>query len=147
MKREDDSLKRIRRFLSWLYNLITKRIKPCVFSVLTKSSDGIIFRVLVIVAEEKTIHKLLEELKEENFQTQITQKSQTVMVKPSDNFILKLEGTDLKIRGENLFRITVQSKRINQQEFLVVSKEYDFVQLFVFKIKADQTLDPRSMQR
>ena len=117
------------------------------FSVLTKSSDGIKFRVLVIVAEEKTINKSIEKLKEENFQTQITQKSQTVMVKPSDNFVLKLEGTGLKIRGENLFRITVQSKRINQHEFLVDSKEYDFVQLFVFKIKPDQILDPRSMQR
>ena len=146
-KRECDFVHRVKQFLSWLYDVVTRRIKPCVFCVLTKSSDELKFRVLVILAEEKKIDRPIKKFKEEKFQTQVTQRSGTLMVKPSDNFLLKLEGIDLKIQGQSMFRISAQSKRISQHEFLVLSKQFEFVQLLVFKLKADQAFNMRMLQR
>lgn len=146
-KSEKRVLHRIKQFLSWLYNIVTKRIKPCVFCALTKSTDGATFRVLVVLAEEKEIDKSVEKLKEENFQTEKTQKSSTLMVKPSDLFLLKLQGAQLNIQGESLFKISFQAKRTAQHEFLVVSKEYEYGQLIVLKLKTDQIIDSRTFQR
>ena len=146
-KSEKGVLHRIKQFLSWLYNIVTKRIKPCVFCALTKSTDGATFRVLVILAEEKEIDKSVEKLKEENFQTEKTQKSSTLMVKPSDLFLLKLQGAQLNIQGESLFKISFQAKRTAQHEFLVLSKEYEYGQLIVLKLKTDQIIDSRTFQR
>ena len=117
------------------------------FSALTKSSDGQNFRVLVILGEERKLEKFITKFKEENFQTQLTQTSGTLMVKPCDNFILKLAGTGLKVQGDNLFRISAQSKRISQHEFLVFSRQFDFVQLLVFKLKAEQNVDMKMLKR
>ena len=117
------------------------------FSVLTKSSDGLKFRVLVIFEEAKRIDTSIMKFTEENFQTQVTQRTSPLMVKPGDNFLLKLDGTDLKVQGQILFRIFAQSKRISQQEFLVISKQFQFVQLLVFKLKAEQILDMKMLRR
>ena len=117
------------------------------FTVLTKSSDGLKFRVLVILEEAKRIDTSIMKLREENFQTQVTQRTSPLMVKPGDNFLLKLDGTDIKIQGQSLFRISAQSKRISQQEFLVISKQFEFIQLLVFKLKAEHVFDMKMLKR
>ena len=145
--RKDGFLQRIKQFVSWLYNVVRKRIKPCVFSALTKSSDGVIFRVLVILTEEKDLDKFIEKWEEEKFQTEKSQTSSTVMVKPNDTFLLRLEGAQLKIQGERMFRISFQSERLTKHEFLVVSKEFEFGRLLIYKLKADKVVELRKIQR
>ena len=146
MKKEG-YLQRIRQFISWLYNVVTQRMKPCLFSALTKSSDGVSFRILVILTEERDLNKSIEEWRGADYQTDKSQTSSIELVKPSDIFLLKLKGANMKIQGEDMLPMSFQSKRLNKNEFLVVSREYEFTNLLIYKLKGHSQIGPGKLQR
>ena len=146
-EKKEGYLQRIRQFISWLYNVVTQRMKPCLFSALTKSSDGVLFQILVILTEESELDKNIEEWRQADYQTNKSQTSSLELMRPGDIYLLKLKGTNITIQGEDMLPMSFQPKRLYKNEFFVNSREYEFTHLLIYKLKGQSQIDLGKLQR